>query len=166
MLIKPVLPFAEIMITQACNLSCYGCTNYSDLSHKGYITWDQGRSEIEPWLDRVTIPDFGIMGGEPLINPEVRKWIEGCREILPNSQIRFTTNGILLSKHFDIVRLMSDIGNCVLKITVHENNKEIEDTITQIKSLYKWEEVNEFGIYRFKTKNNFRFQTNRQSKFI
>ena len=43
---KPVLPFVEIMITQACNISCTGCTNYSDLVHKGYLTWEQGQAEI------------------------------------------------------------------------------------------------------------------------
>lgn len=163
---KPVLPFVETMITQACNISCLGCTNYSDLKHTGYVTWAEGKRQIESWLDRIEILDFGIMGGEPLINPEVNDWISGCRELLPKAQIRFTTNGLLLDKHYDIVDLMSSIGNCVFKITVHRTTEELENFIRRIKSSYQWETVIEHGITRFKTSNNFRFQINRPTAFI
>jgi hypothetical protein len=166
MLSKPLLPFLETMITQACNISCVGCTNYSDLTHQGYVTWLDGKKQIEPWLDRVTIPDFGIMGGEPLINPEVSAWIQGCRDLMPDSQVRFTTNGLLLHKHLDIVDLLSDIGNCVFKITVHVESVELEEIIKQIHDKYKWEPVVEYGIKRFKTDRGFRFQINRPTAFI
>jgi organic radical activating enzyme len=163
---KPILPFVETMITQSCNISCLGCTNYSDLKHSGYVSWADGKQQIEAWLDRIEIPDFGIMGGEPLINPEVKDWVLGTRELLPNSQIRFTTNGLLLAKHYDIIDLMSFVGNCVFKITVHCNTEELENLIDQIKSSYNWETVIEHGITRFKTNNNFRFQINRPTRFI
>jgi len=162
---KPVLPFVEMMVTQACNISCLGCTNYSDLTHSGYLTWQQGKQQIEPWLDRVEILDFGILGGEPLINPDIRNWITGLRKLLPNAQIRFTTNGILLEKHYDIVTLLADIGNSVFKITVHVDNPTVSTMIEKILAEYHWESVTEHGINRFKTKNNFRFQINRPTVF-
>jgi organic radical activating enzyme len=166
MSIKPTLPFVETMITQACNISCLGCTNYSDLKHNGYVSWREGKKQIEAWLDRINIPDFGIMGGEPLINPEVKEWIKGCRELLPNAQIRFTTNGILLSKHFDIIDLMADIGNCVFKITVHTESAIVQELIDKILSKYTWSPVVEHGINRFKTDNNLRFQISRPVRFV
>ena len=130
------LPFLETMITQVCNLSCHGCTNYSDLSHKGYVTWEAGRQQLLPWLEKISIDDFGIMGGEPLINPEVSKWLLGVRNLLPASQIRFTTNGELLHKHFEILNLSHDIGNVVFKITVHRNSSELEEIIKKIFKTY------------------------------
>ena len=160
------LPFLETMITQVCNLSCLGCTNYSDLSHKGYVSWQQGKEQLEPWLGRLTINDFGIMGGEPLINPEAKLWMAGIRTLIPHSQIRFTTNGELLHKHLDILHLAHDIGNVVFKITVHRNNPNLENTIKKIFNLYTWEPVNEFGIARFKTTNNLRLQINRPATFL
>jgi len=163
---KPILSFVEIMVTQACNISCHGCTNYSDLPHAGYLTWEQGKKQIEPWLDRVEILDFGILGGEPLINPDIRNWIVGLRELLPNAQIRFTTNGLLLEKHYDVVQLLSDIGNSVFKITMHTNTTSVEKIIEKISAEYDWELVTEHGINRMKTKNNFRFQVNRPKVFI
>ena len=162
---KPILPFVETMITQVCNLSCVGCTNYSDLQHEGYVTWAQGRAWLEPWLDRVDIPDFGILGGEPTVNPEVNDWILGLRQLMPQAQIRFTTNGILLPKKFDIVEHLADIGNCVFKIAIHKPNEETEEIIKKIFSMYDWEPVVEYGVQRYKTKNNFRFHVKRPDVF-
>jgi hypothetical protein len=163
---KPTLPFLETMVTQVCNLSCEGCTNYSDQKHSGYVTWAQGRAEIEPWLDRVDIPDFGIMGGEPLINPEIESWLLGARNLMPAAQLRFTTNGLLLHKWPRLLPLLHDIGNCVFKITVHVNDAALEQVIEKIFSQYHWEPVTEYGIARWRTTNNLKFQINRPGYFL
>ena len=163
---KLTLPFLETMLTQVCNLSCVGCTNYSDMTHTGYVTWQQGRAELEPWLERITIPDFGLIGGEPLINPEYREWIYGCRELMPDSQLRFTTNGELLHKATDIFDVLYDVGNIVFKITVHKDSPELEEHIKDIFSKYFWETVTEWGITRYKSRNNVRFQINRPKTFV
>ena len=162
---KQVLPFLETMITQSCNLSCVGCTNYSDLRHSGYVTWAEGKAHIEDWLKRIDIPDFGIMGGEPLINPQVRDWIIGIRELMPDSQIRFTTNGLLLERHWDIVELMHNLGNVSLKITSHTPDK-VNDTIKRIFNSYNWDPVHEFGIDRYITTNKFRFHVKTPDVFL
>ena len=163
---KPTLPFLETMITQSCNLSCHGCTNYSDLKYNGYVKWQDGKHQLEQWLQVIDILDFGIMGGEPLINPEVRQWLAGIRTLLPNAQIRFTTNGELLHRHMDIIDLAHELGNVVFKISVHRNNSELETVIDQIFSNYDWQPVTEYGINRHRTSNNLRFQVNRPKTFI
>lgn len=160
---KPELPFLETMATQVCNLSCQGCTNYSDLVHKGYVPWPQMRNDLTKWLEVITIPDFGVMGGEPLVNPEIREWLVGLRELMPHTQIRFTTNGTLLDRHLDIVDLAHDIGNVVFKITAHT---DVEDTINKVFNRFDWEPVKEFGINRWKTTNGLRFQVNRPETFV
>jgi organic radical activating enzyme len=148
------------MPIQGCNLSCVGCSNYSDLIHRGYLTWEEGRAQIEPWLDRIDLPDFGIIGGEPLMNPEIVNWITGVRKLLPNSQIRFTTNGLLLDKFPDIMKLFMEVGNCVFKITKHVSDPKLEDNIQKIFSNHTWQPVAEYGINRFVTDNQVRFQIN------
>lgn len=162
---KRILPFVEIMITQTCNLSCAGCTNYSDLLHKGYLTWNEGKEQIEPWLARVDFPDFSILGGEPLMNPKIRDWIIGLRELMPESQIRLTTNALLLDRNFDIVDLLADIGNCVFKIAVHEQNEKIEQVINRVYDHFDWEPIFEYGIHRHQTKNNMKFYVRRPDYF-
>jgi len=163
---KLTLPFLETMLTQVCNLSCEGCTNYSDLTHSGYVTWSQGREWLEKWLERFDILDFGIMGGEPLINPEFREWLCGVRKLMPNSQIRFTTNGLLLGKHWDIIDLMHDLGNVSFKITVHVNDPQLNNLIQRVYDQYEWKPVTEYGIDRHITTNNFRFHVRRPTHFV
>lgn len=161
------LPFLEVMVIRGCNLSCQGCTTFSDLPHAGYFTWDQGRKELEPWIDRINLPAIGIMGGEPLMNPYLDTWLLGIRKLLPNSQIRFTTNGILLEKNWHIFELMRDMENTVFKISAHVHDPKLTKTIEHIMSSYSWEPVKEFGIDRWKEKNkNFRFQVARPTRFF
>lgn len=154
------------MITQVCNLSCSGCTNYSDLTHSGYVKWNQGKAWLEPWLDILQISDFGIMGGEPLINPEVEDWMIGMRQLMPDAQIRFTTNGLLLHRWPNLIDLAHDIGNCVFKVTVHVDDQHLEQNIQELFNKFSWEPVVEYGIHRWKTDRNLRLQINRPQKFL
>jgi len=161
------LPFVETMITQVCNLSCRGCTNYSDLRHSGYVSWDQGRQWLEQWQARLDFSDIGIMGGEPLINPEWKDWLFGVRRMFPHSQIRFTTNGLLLSRHPDLMSILEQIGNIVFKITVHVNSVDLEHWIQDWLDRYPWQPVQEFGINRLHLSDHgIRFQINRPQHFV
>jgi organic radical activating enzyme len=166
MITRPRLPFLETMITQACNLSCLGCTNYSDLSHSGYVSWQKGKQWLESWLERIDIPDFGIMGGEPLINPECLDWIQGVRSLMPSAQIRFTTNGLLLHKYPDLVDQLIDIGNVSFKITVHLEDQGLENLINDIMQRYPWRPVTEHGIPRYITRNQLRLHVKRPDRFL
>ena len=161
-----ILPFLETMATQVCNLSCQGCTNYSDLTQQGFVPWYKLKEQLVPWLDRFTIPDFGLMGGEPLINPELRQCLIGLRQLMPTAQLRLTTNGLLLYKNNDIIDLAHSLGNVVFKISIHKETAELTEIIRQILAKYSWETVIEYGITRYKTSNNLRFQINRPTKFI
>ena len=163
---KLSLEFLEIMLIRTCNLSCQGCTTFSDLTYNGYITWEQGRSWLEPWTKRIDIQAAGLMGGEPLINPQVKQWLVGIRELLPLAQIRFVTNGLLLERHWDVVELLNDLGNTVLKISHHIDDARIESAIDRVFSSYMWQPVNEYGIDRWRTDRENRFQIARPERFM
>lgn len=163
---KLSLEFLEIMLIRTCNLSCQGCTTFSDLTYNGYITWEQGRSWLEPWTKRIDIQAAGLMGGEPLINPQVKQWLVGIRELLPLAQIRFVTNGLLLERHWDVVELLNDLGNTVLKISHHIDDARIESAIDRVFSSYMWQPVNEYGIDRWRTDRDNRFQIARPERFM
>lgn len=159
------IPYAELLVTQVCNLVCSGCSTYSDLNHKGYTTWTEGKNQLLPWTKRVNFDHIGLMGGEPLINPQIRDWIVGIRELLPNTTIRFPVNGTLLHKHLDIVDLLHDVGNVIFKITVHTQDKKIEDAIDYVSNRFSWTPIHEYNCDRFVTSNNFKFQVNRPDTF-
>ena len=162
---KPILPYVESMLVYPCNLKCDGCSTFSDLRRTGYVGVEQGMSWLRPWTDRMEIQAWGAMGGEPLMNPEMYDWIVAVRELLPDAQIRFVTNGLLLEKHWRIVELLNDIGNCILKITVHLSSSKIQSAIDRVQRSYDWEPVYEYGIHRHKLPNGMRFQVNKPKWF-
>lgn len=164
---KHQLPFFEMMATNVCNLSCQGCTTFSDLQHSGYMTWAEAREEIIPWMERVEFQAFGFMGGEPLINPYINDWIVGVRELLPNTQIRFITNGILLEKNWWVVDLLDQVGNSTLKISQHITDQRITDAVSRMFREYELEPVHEHGIKnRYRTPSGLRFQVKVPDTFI
>jgi len=160
------LEFLEVMLIRTCNLSCEGCTTFSDLSYQGYTTWAQGRKWLEPWIHRLELEGIGVIGGEPLINPEIREWLQGLRELLPHAQIRFVTNGLLLDRHWDVVNLLHRLGNSVLKISQHVTTPELASVIQHVHDSYDWQPVHEFGIDRWATTNQFRFQISQPKIFL
>ena len=162
---KPILPFAETMITYACNLSCTGCTNYSDYNMKGSVKWSIGKQWLTDWIERIDILDFGIMGGEPTLNPECEQWIYGVRELLPNSQIRFTTNAVNFLNNPDVLDWCVDIGNTLFKFTIHQDLPYAQDSIDYVFQKYDWNPVTEYGINRWAGPNGTRFQVNAPKQF-
>jgi organic radical activating enzyme len=161
------LPFLELMVIRACNLSCTGCTTFSDLRHSGYVTWEQGRNELEPWVGRLKLDAVGIMGGEPLINPDIANWLIGIRKLLPNSQIRFVTNGLLLEQNWHVFELLRDLENTVFKISYHVDDDKLNRTIDRIMGSCNWKPVEEFGIKRWKDpERDFRFQVATPTQFL
>ena len=163
----PTIPFLELQVNQACNLACKGCSTFSDLKWQGYFTWEEGRSWLLPWIDKVDLPAIGFMGGEPLMNPTIKQWIFGVRELLPHAQLRFVTNGTLLHKHWDVFELLRELGNSVFKITYHLSDPKLDACIDKIMNDYEWENVEEFGISRWLEKDkNFRFQLTKPESFV
>lgn len=163
---KLSLEFLESMIIRSCNLSCEGCTTFSDLKWSGYIPWEQGKEWIEPWTKRLEIQSWGVMGGEPLMNPDLPQWLEGIRKLLPEAQIRIVTNGLLLDKHQWIIDTLHDLGNSILKISYHLPDERVDANIDQIMNRFDWKPVHEFGIDRWLSDREFRFQVSRPTQFL
>lgn len=159
------LEFVEIMALNACNLSCEGCTTFSDLKHRGYTEWRTVKEWLTQWTPRVNFKGVGFMGGEPLMHPYIQDWIIGIREILPLAQIRFITNGLLLDKHWDVLHLLDTVGNSVLKISQHLDDTNLHRSIEKLFEWQTWQPVEEFGIHRWKSSSGMRLQINRPTHF-
>jgi sulfatase maturation enzyme AslB (radical SAM superfamily) len=160
------LEFLELMAINACNLACEGCTTFSDLRHQGYQTWAQAKQQLVPWLEKINIQGVGFMGGEPLMNPTIVDWIYGIRALMPETQIRFVTNGILLEKNWDVFTALDDVGNSVLKITKHIDHPAVTSAVQQVFNSTKWYPVKECGIDRWISPSGLRFQINSPTKFF
>ena len=161
------LPYLEFMVMRNCNLSCEGCTTFSDHRHPGhYPTVEEIISDLKSWSTRLNFDHLGTMGGEPLLNPHIEDILVQVREHFPNTTIRFVTNGLLLHKHKTLIDKMHQLGNVIFKITKHVNDERVKSIVKYIMDRFDWEPVTEYNINRWLTTNSFRFQINAPEKFF
>lgn len=100
MLQDPYLPYLEYHVADHCNLNCKYCTHYSPLVPQPVYT-DYERFGADLRQLKKYIVDIGvirILGGEPLLNPELGRFIELTRELYPASIITVVTNGMLIDR--------------------------------------------------------------------
>lgn len=99
---KPTLPYLEMHIVEYCNLNCRRCGHYSNIGYKEYISVKDFKKTVKR-LKKIfkTVTTFRIMGGEPLLHPDLLKILELSRHYLRKTNIRIATNGLLLDKQKD-----------------------------------------------------------------
>lgn len=96
----PYLSYLEFHVADHCNLNCKYCTHYSPLVPEPVFT-DYDRFSADLRQLKKYILDIGvirILGGEPLLNPQLGSFIELARKTYPYSIITVVTNGLLIDR--------------------------------------------------------------------
>lgn len=98
--VKPSIHFMEVLITKHCNLNCKRCAHFSNINTKNTFL---DLNEYESYLIQLrnkfdTISLFQLIGGEPLLNPQLDDYVSLAGKYLPDSRIEIMTNGTLLLK--------------------------------------------------------------------
>jgi uncharacterized Fe-S cluster-containing radical SAM superfamily protein len=89
------IPYCEIDIVHGCNLRCEQCSHVSPY-RGGFSTKEDIIGWLERWSQKIYPNVINLLGGEPLLHPDLVEIIRGSRRVFPNSKIEVTTNGLLL----------------------------------------------------------------------
>lgn len=93
----------EIHAAEHCNLNCKNCSMFCGLvetcDFPCYQEFEEGIKQLKSFFPH--IKKFRIIGGEPLLNPELDKYISLIRNVYPYTDIRLISNGILVTKMSD-----------------------------------------------------------------
>jgi len=115
---NPVLYRLEYHVADHCNLNCKGCFHFSNLvDSKEFPGFEQFKLDINRLsglFDNIGI--IRLMGGEPLLNPELPQIIAEARKAFPKAKIHLLTNGILYKKIEN--GLLEEIKNCGVEVQV------------------------------------------------
>lgn len=92
--------YLEVHAADHCNLNCKGCMHFSNLV-KDHVYPDFNRlandiKQLKKIINHIDI--IRILGGEPLLNPELEQYIILLRKTYPFANINIVTNGILVEK--------------------------------------------------------------------
>lgn len=82
-----------------CNLNCAGCSTFSPLAEKRFADPEAFRHDLERLHELIgdRVLRLHLLGGEPLLHPDVMSFVRIAREVLPEARIDVTTNGLLVS---------------------------------------------------------------------
>ena len=89
--------YCEIQLCDRCNLDCAYCSHLSPVSKPVTISLETLEAECRR-LARIGMDEVNLMGGEPLLHPQVIEAIRLTRSILPNIKLIISTNGLLLPR--------------------------------------------------------------------
>ena len=91
----------EYHLVDSCNLKCAGCSHYSSLIDDNvYIPLDFIIKDLTLLKNKVgdKLKWLRLLGGEPLLHPNINECLVKIRELFPKVSISIVTNGILLKK--------------------------------------------------------------------
>ena len=96
---KPFIPYLETHLCDHCNLNCKSCTHFCPLvTEPTFTDLEQYTRDIQTLSKKLAIHTIRLLGGEPLLHPQVNDFIRVTREAYPHSRIFIVTNGLLLLK--------------------------------------------------------------------
>lgn len=95
---KNHLKYAEVNITNVCNYSCTHCQSLNNFAFKGHQRWKDYYLDYQKLSEQIDIETVQIIGGEPTLNPDFEKWVNGISNLWPNSKLQISTNGSRLDK--------------------------------------------------------------------
>ncbi len=123
-----VMKHIEIHIAEHCNLKCKHCYHFSCIAQKEFYDLDKFKQDMKQmsFVFKRRLSHLQLLGGEPLLNPQINEYVKISRKYFPNTRIGITTNGILLD----------DMNESFWK-TLNENDVSIVPSIYPIKINWK-----------------------------
>lgn len=132
---KPRMKQFDVNLVDHCNMKCKGCLRFSNLvTEPKYADFTK---MIQDWK-RIKELFWGVeriklMGGEPMLSPDLCKYVKAAREIFPDADIMITTNGLLINEGceelFDTMKRNNSFFDISLYEPMSKRIKEVEDLL-------------------------------------
>lgn len=90
----------DVHVLDYCNLNCKACSHFAPLAKgKGLVPVERYQENFFQLKSKIpNICQMAILGGEPLLHPDLGRILEITRECYPYTNLHLVTNGLLLEK--------------------------------------------------------------------
>jgi organic radical activating enzyme len=122
-----ILHYLETHLVDHYNLNCKGCGHFSPLSDKKFTdfkSFERDLIRLRELFDNISI--IRLMGGEPLLHPDVSAFLEFTRLTFHDARIVLVTNGILLLKQSERFWEKCSKNDVVIEITKYPIKLDFE----------------------------------------
>ena len=94
---RPVLDVVEVHLADTCNLNCKGCLHFSPFSKPCLAKVEEVERDFAALKTKfAAVRHVHLLGGEPLLNPDVVRFLKMTRQAWPKTRLSLVTNGLLL----------------------------------------------------------------------
>lgn len=130
------LSYLEFYITNFCNIDCAYCNRFNNYNFRGHMEYEPYLADFEKWSKIIQLEDMvRIMGGEPLLHPDLEGWIRTIRHYWPDIKtFRLSSNGTMLYKTKNLYNIIKD-NRVELDIAVH-NFDWLQSLIDNLKDFF------------------------------
>jgi len=120
--------YMEFSVAFHCNLNCKGCSHFSPLTEELFPDYESTEKDFIRLKELVPhIHMIRLLGGEPLLNPELPKYVRLVRKIYPYTDLHIVTNGLLLkSLPTETIECFRE-NNVVIDISVYPATRNSYD---------------------------------------
>ena len=129
----------EFVTNQNCNFRCFGCDSFSDIIKSPNFD-NLVKEDIVNW-SKILVPlsnqslinckKVKFIGGETLLTKNLGSFLKVAAEnFTADWEIAFHTNGLLLKKNEELIRLCNDL-NVRIYITIHFKDKKYLDRLIE-----------------------------------
>lgn len=124
----------EFHLVEHCNLKCAGCTHFSSIAKEEYLDIGEFQKDITriSELTNSRARFINLLGGEPLLHPQVEAFFPIVRKAFPNTTIRIVTNGIKLLDMKDDFWKACKKNNIIIGLTQYPIDINYEYIIKKI----------------------------------
>lgn len=131
--LKPIFPYLELHLADHCNMNCKGCGHFSPIAEKHFADIDEYKHDMQKLQTLfLSIHTIRLMGGEPLLNPQIEDFLFVSRSAFPRSDIQIATNGILLSEMSKSFWMTCKAYSVDFDITIYPPMKSKEAALIQL----------------------------------
>lgn len=122
-----ILDRLEFYITNVCNLTCSECNRYNNYHFRGWSAWEDHADNLAQWARRIKIRHPVILGGEPLLNRDIVKWVRGLRRLWPYSEgIQIQSNGTRIDLVPGLYEALTAKKRNWIGVSIHDVNDQQE----------------------------------------
>lgn len=131
----------EYHLAHGCNLSCQQCSHYSNFRLAGAMpTPADAKVEYEAWNQRILPKRFALLGGEPLMNPNLIEHLHLARECWPHSSLMLVTNGFFFDRYPALPETLAQT-DCRLEVSQHGTHEAYLARFRKAKqTVWRWRE--------------------------
>ena len=95
-------PLIDVHVVDHCNLRCRGCVHFAPIAKPRFLELDAYERDLAAFHAIPHIEDYirelSLVGGEPLLHPDLPSVMRISRAYLPQTLIALSTNGVLLRR--------------------------------------------------------------------